>query len=397
MFQYTPSTPKSAPGPATVYFLDWLQERVLTKDNVGRAEKLFSQLEKTASPLGRLKTTPQTPPYHAEGDFVADHVKRIFAGLGALERGASLATVEEFARERDYVLEFHALEGLLHSQADFLVAYAACHDLAKADVLSFEALAGSRGEAEGFASRTQRATEPEKIRYDKLRRAHALSGDKQSFHDTFGIIVHYPEHARSGASDEYASTREAVLSALHIPLSKAKLLTELIRCHMDVIVTFAKGPDPLKYKALAAIADRAGINTTLFLDLLPATTFLDAVLGSLVYVNGAYTADVHILLNLFRSEREAMPERHAARVEAVRRGRKTALRETLKEAQIDADTVFDLLKVPYGPVRGEVMARVHDLIRDPDRKADFGQLTNELRRRARTAQRLLADRHLTLD
>ena len=92
-----------------------------------------------------------------------------------------------------------------------------------------------------------------------------------------------------------------------------------------------------------------------------------------------------------------MPERHAARVEAVRRGRKNALRDTLKEAQIDADTVFDLLKTPYGPVRGEVMVKVHDLIRDPDKQADFGALTAELRRRARIAQKLLHDRHLTLD
>jgi hypothetical protein len=235
------------------------------------------------------------------------------------------------------------------------------------------------------------------IRYDKLRRAHQASGSQRSFYESYGITVHYAEHARQGASDEYASTREAVLTTLGVPLSKAKLLTELIRCHMDVVHAFSKGPDPIRYKALATIAERAGLNATVFLDLLPATVFLDAVLGSLIDVDGVYGADVHLVLNLLKSEREAMPERHAAREEAVRRGRKNALRDTLKEAQIDADTVFDLLKTPYGPVRGEVMAKIHDLIRDPDRQTDFGELTSELRRRAGTAHRLLHDRHLTLD
>ena len=398
MFNQLYKSKKTAPGPATVYFLDWMHDRVLQPEIEQRVGKLFERLVKTASPLGRLKTTPQSPPFHAEGDMVADHVKRILCGLDAFERGASLATVEEFAREKDYVLEFMELENTLLSQADLLSVYAVCHDVAKADALFFEALPGSKGEAEGFVSRPSRlATEPELIRYDKLRRAHEASGSAQSFFETYGIIVHYPEHGRRGASDEYATTREAVLDALDVSPSKAKLFTELIRCHMEVIQGFSKGPDPVKYTALAAIAERAGLNTPVFLDLLPATVFLDSVLGSLVYVNGTYSADIHILLNLFRSEREARPERHAAREEALRRGRKTALRDVLKQAKIDADTVFELLKTPYGPVRGEVMAKVHELIRDPDRRADFGEHTDELKRRARVAKQLLNEQNLTLE
>lgn len=397
MFQNVSHNLKTVPGPATVYFLDWLEKYALVPDRQRRADKLFDRLVRVASPLKRLATTPQTPPYHAEGKVVADHVKRIFAGLDALMHEASLAEVEEFVRERDYILEFHALEQTIKTNADFLTAYAACHDLGKSDKFLFEALPGSKGESEGFTSPAVAATEPITVRYDKLQRAHQASGATKSFYDTYGIVVHYADHARQGASDEYASTREAILGALEIPASKAKLLNELIRCHIDVILAMDKGPDPIKYKAVAAIAERAGLNAAVFLDLLPAVIFLDAVLGSLIYVNGQLSAHCGLLLNLFKSEREAMPERHLAREEAVRRGRKTVLRETLKEAQIDADTVFELLKTPYGPVRGEVMAKVHDLIRDPDRKADFGPLTNELRRRARTAQKLLHDRHLTLD
>ncbi len=396
MFQPVFRAPKLIPRPTARYFVDWI-ECLLTPTARVRADKVFEHFVNIVAPVGRLKTTPQTPPFHAEGDFVSDHVKRILAGLGAIEQGASLAEIEELIREKAYVLEAHALEETLRSQVAFLSAYALCHDLAKHEAVSFEALPGSRGEAEGFASQLKLATEPMKTRYDKLRRAHQASGSAQTFYEAYGIRVHYPEHAHQSAADEYASTREAVLEALDIPATKSKLFTELIRCHIDVIQAFNKGPDPIKYRAFAAIAERAGLNSAVFLDLLPATIFLDAILGSLVYVNRVYSADLHILLNLFKSEREAMPERHAAREEAVRRGKKNALREALQEAQIDADTVFDLLKTPYGPVRGEVMAKVHDLIRDPDRKANFGEHINELRRRARLAQKFLHDRHLTLD
>lgn len=398
MFQDFVPSPQTAPGPETVYFLDWLNERVLIPETHVRAEKLFERLVVVASPLGRLKVAPQTPPFHAEGVFVADHVKRILAGLDALEHGESLAEVEEFAREKDYLLEFFELEQTLRSYTAWLVAYAVCHDVAKAESLWFEAATGSKGEAEGFLSKVpHEASAPEKARYDKLRRAHEASGSSVSFYDEYQIVVHYPDHARRGASDEYASTREAVLNELGVSLSMAKLLTELIRCHMEVINSFKQGPDAVKYKALAAVAERVGLNVTVFLDLLPACLFLDAVLGSLVYVNGSYKAQLDLILNLFRSEREARPDRHLAREQALKRGRKAALNEALSTAKIDANSVFELLKTPYGPVRGEVMARIHDLIRDPGRKADFGEHTDELRQRARVAQKLVNDQNLTLD
>jgi hypothetical protein len=255
----------------------------------------------------------------------------------------------------------------------------------------------SKGEAEGFGSHDLRlATDPELVRYDKLFRAHAAGHKASSFYEDYKIRVRYQDHARSGAADEYSSTREAVLNFFDLPDSKAKLLTELIRCHMDVILTFKQGPDPIKYQSLAAIAERAGLNAVVFLDLLPATLFLDAVLGSLIYVNGEYAVDFSLILNLFRSEREAMPARHAEREAALQRGQKSALRDTLKEALIDADTVFELLKTPYGPIRGQVMARIHELIRDPASQAEFGEHTEELRGRARVAHQLFNDRDLPL-
>ena len=398
MFNQVSETSKTSSGPAKVYFLEWLDRYVLTPDTAGRAERVFQHLVASASPLKRLLTTPQTPPYHAEADMVAGHVKRMLAGLDALEHGASLGEIEELAREKDYVLEIFELENLLKTHAAFFTAYAVCHDLGKADTVAFDAQPESLGAHEGFAKDQARlASEPEISRYDKLRRAHAAKTLAVSFFEAYGITVHYPDHARLSALDEYASTREAVLDALGVPHAHAKLLTELIRCHLEVIKTCTLGADPIKYKAWAAIAERAGLNVPVFLDLLPAALFLDAVLGSLVLENGVTRVDTRLILNLYKAEREAMPERHAAREQALKRGRKAALNEALSTAKIDAESVFALLKTPYGPVRGEVMARIHHLIHDPNSPADFGEHTVELRRRARVAQKLISEQNLSID
>ncbi len=397
MFNQSLSPRKIAPAPATVYFLAWLQERALTPQALKRAEQIFDHLVKVASPLGRLKSTPQTPPWHAESEMVSGHVLRMLAGLDAFEHDQTLAEIEEIVREKDYLLEFQELEAVFRGQSAFLAAYAVCHDLAKADTVVFEAQTDSKCEAEGFATHDLRlATEPERVRYDKLRRAHAASQKANSFYADHQITVHYQDHARSGAADEYASTREAVLNFFDLPASRAKLLTELIRCHMDVILAFKHGPDPLKYRALATVAERVGLNAPVFLDLLPATLFLDAVLGSLIYAEGEYRANLALIINLFKSEREAMPDRHAAREAALHRGQKQALRDTLKEALIDADSVFALLHTSYGPVRGQVMAKIHELINNPAAEVDFGDQTAVLIQRARHANALLAERHLTL-
>ncbi len=330
---------------------------------------------------------------------MSDHIIRMLAATLAFERGESLANVEDFVREKDFVLEFHALEQTLKAEAGFLTAYTVCHDLAKAESLIFDAAPGSKGADEGFLvqdSNLKLASKDEILRFDKLRRAHGVTSTSHDFYDVYKIAAHYPEHSRKAAADEFASTREAVMTELHQPAAKSKLLNETIRLHMEAINAFKDGPNPAKYHALAAIADRVGLNQTVFLDMLPAAIFLDAIVGSLVYVDGKYSADLHILINLFRSEREAMPARHEARIQALERGRKQAIREVLQEVKLDAETVFALLKTPIGPGRGQVMAEIHELVRNPDSSRDFGEHTPELKRRAKVAHQLLQDQNLSL-
>ncbi|MFZ2681629.1 MAG: hypothetical protein WAZ14_00835 [Patescibacteria group bacterium] len=391
---------KKLPSPAveTVYLFDWLQDTACNPAALARAERLWDHLVKVASPLGGLRLTPQSPPHHAESDLVSGHVLRMLACVEAFSAGQSLAQIEDFARDKVFALEFQALETTLASDGAFLAAYAACHDLGKIDTVMFQAEPGSLGEAEGFANPAEKlATDADKTRYDKLRRAHQAKDAAESFFATYKITVHYGDHARAGASDTYASTRQAVLDFLQVSDTHTRLLAELIRAHMEAIRAFAQGPDAVRYQALAGVAAKAGLNVPVFLDLLPAVVFLDAVLGSLSTSDGTPVAETEVIFNLFRSEREAMPERHAAREAAARRGHKHAVQEILTEVGLEAQAIFTLLQTPYGPVRGQVMAQVYAMIRNPDAQADFGEHTAFLKERARLAYAKLRQARLTLD
>lgn len=330
---------------------------------------------------------------------MAHHVERALAGLLAFQEGCSLSSVEECIRERDFLLEFHDIERVLREHTAFLSAYAVCHDLGKADTCILQALPHTKGAAEGFpppGHDDRPATDAEKVRYDKLIRAQTVHQHPYAFFEQYGIQAHYPGHARVAATDDYASTRESVLHFFRLSVSHAKMFTELIRLHMEVITTFQRGPDAEKYRALGAIAERLGLNRSLFFDLLTACCFVDTVLGSLGYNKGQEKVDLTLFFNLLRAEREAFPERHQAREEALRRGRKTALRDTLAEAELSPDEVFILLKTPYGPVRGRVMEQIYEAIRNEDAQLSFGEHTEDIRRRAEIARKLLQARDLNL-
>ncbi|MBI1908389.1 hypothetical protein HYS28_03160 [Candidatus Uhrbacteria bacterium] len=366
----------------------------------GRAADLMRRAEQTVPALGSWRTTPQGGPWHCEGPVLADHVARILAGLFVIESGASLADIEEFAREKDLRLDIASLEATLRTHATFLAAFALVHDAAKPGTTSFDAPQDSRGAKEGFAVRkrdpSHPATAAECVRYDKLRRAYAAAhpGDTidamQGFYEECRIATHYIGHDTHGGSPEFAAVRHDVLALLGLPTSQAKLLAELVRYHIDVIQSFTKGPDAKKYEVMAARAGKAGLNVGLFLDLMLAVLFLDAVVGSVGVADGAPVAQTDLVVNVLRAERDAMPRRHAEREERAARAVKQAQKDALAAAGLDGESVFALLGTPIGPERGEVMARVMATLADPSHRPDFGPHTEEILRRAAHARTLLA-------
>lgn len=385
------NSPPSKPG--NKQFLQEWMNGILASDEGVRAYELFERVSTNLPELARLRMTPQSPPHHAEAANVAGHVERMLTIILALAHGAELLDIEEFAREKDLVFEFRALEQSIRTHKDFFIAYALAHDLGKAETVRFSADPDKQGSAEGFAAGGDRltilATEPERLRYDKLFRA---TGQVAEFFDSHGISVHYDGHDRVGAGAGLARAREAILQACGVSISSAKMLAELIRLHMEILRAFERGADAPAFTAFGAIALKAGLNKELFLDLAAGALLLDGVLGSLHYEQGKFSTDLAPILHFYRAERVAEPNRHAVREEIEHRQEKAIVKELLSQGGLDPDTVFALLKTPICPVRGTVMHQVYDLIRDPESGVDFGQVTNELRDRARKTQALFHER-----
>lgn len=327
------------------FLLDWIEQDVLLSEAGEKARQTVAELATKLSEVKKLVETAQTPPHHAEGPTVEAHLVRILAVLFAIQSatsrplltsGTSTLAIEELAREKTLTTEWISLFSTIVQNEKFLSVYAIAHDLGKAEC----------------------------VVKDEVGR------------------VHYPGHDRAGATPAYAYAREAILKYFDLASSSAKLLTEMIRLHMDIIETFKKSPNAAEFKAFAALAGRAGLNKELFLDLAPACLFLDAVAGSLEEIDGRRFHDLTPLIDWYRAEREAMPERHEAREAGEKKASKMAVKKAYADAHLSPEEVFELLGTPIGPVRGDVMKKIDELVHDPEAKVHLGEHTEEIRQRA---------------
>jgi hypothetical protein len=322
------------PPPDRVFLLDWIEKDVLVSEAGEKARSIVAELAGKLPEVKKLIDCPQTPPHHAEGSMVESHLVRILSVLFYIG-STPTSNIEEFAREKTLSAEWVSLFSTIATNEKFLSAYAMAHDLGK----------------------------PECLKTDD------------------GGRVHYLGHDRAGASPAYAYAREAILKYFGLQSFSAKLLTELIRLHMDIITTFTASPNAAEFKAFAALAGRAGLNKELFLDLAPTCLFLDAVAGSLHAEGDSKFHDLTPLLNWYRAEREAMPERHEAREAGEKRASKMAVKKAYADAHLSPEEIFELLGTPIGPIRGEIMKKIDELVRNHDAKVDFGEHTEEIRRR----------------
>lgn len=378
----------------TVPFLAWFSRNA--EQGSKKAAALVQRAERRIPGFVRLAATPQSAPWHCEGSTLTSHVERVLTVLFAVEAGASLAEIEEFARERDLILDIAALEVTVRAHTPLLAAFALVHDIAKPDTVFFDAEAESKGAREGFVQhgkRQQRAPSKEELqRYDKLLRAYKVGHDGTieeqiaGFYAQYGIATHYEGHARVAALADYAASRDAALDLVDVPRSYHKLLAELIRQHINVIESFCERPDAKKYEFLVALAGKLGLNVDLSLDLTLAAAFLDATAGSVSVREGKLAAQTGLVVNILRAEREAAPRRHASRVEAAARAHKQARKDVLAVAGLSGEEVFALLGTPIGPERGEVMAKVQAMVQDPSLPVDFGIHTKEIARRVAVAR-----------
>ncbi len=381
---------------ARPFFLSWT-ESIATKERTRRAEDTLIRLESDVPEIRQFRTTPQSPPWHSEGPFVIDHIRRILIGLYAVTDGEDLLEVEELAREKHHHPELVELQETIREHAATLEAFALLHDIAKPQQLFFNAPASSRGEVEGYRQRDQdhvrRASDRDRETYRKLVEAMSAGNPELSpselaarFFDQYEIRAHYHGHDRVGASDTFLAQREFVSDRYRLPARDRAMLTFAIRHHIDVFHFFKNGPNPEKYNLLIARADKQGFDADDALDFLLAGIFLDATMGGLIYLEGQFSCDQGILFNMLESEALARGERRTRRRERQNAKREEVFRQMLKEVGLGSEDIFALLSTPFGPERAEIVAKVEDLVRRQNADIHFSLQGEEMTKRIKLAR-----------
>ncbi|MFA6522703.1 MAG: hypothetical protein WCT24_03890 [Patescibacteria group bacterium] len=379
--------------------LDWVG--ALEKDEriLGQAEIALEEGLAFGPEISKLYATPQSPPWHAEGRDIREHLKRMFCGLFGVLEGKTLLHIEEFQREKHVHAEVRELQETIQEGAGTLKAFIYLHDIAKAETLSFHAPLGSLGSKEGFAQRDRHhpilATERERALFQKLWNAFAVRHPGLSpretqtkFYDTYEIEAHYFRHAIVGASDTYLALRQRVCEALRLNDRDARMLHFLIRYHMDPVDSVES------FRYMADRATKDGLDADDALDLLLATRFLDSGVGSLWYKENEQRVDLNPTLTFLRAEELSHPVRRETR--RKKEGDKVrALRRTiLREAKLDGDSLFELLKTPFGPERKIVMEEIESRIEEHGKTIDFGLHESEIARRIAEAKKTLTAREV---
>ncbi len=328
-----------------------------------------------------LAGVPQSPPHHAEGGEVMDHVTRMQGGLNKIVSEEDFFRIEEVAQDTHFQTDMHYLRETIIEHKEILSAFIALHDLGKAEVLRFTCIAGSKGEAEGFMNADADAT----ALYKKLKKAHKIKTGKSDIHffDVYEIEVNDEGYAKKSAG-RTQETKE--ISDMHrLSSTDQDILTWLIVHHEDIGKIMGKTADKEAWEVLAARAGKRGLDTHHALDLMTAVVFLEMI-GALECQDGETKTNWESIKNIWRAEEHGMPERREARQESVDLKKRKHLKEIMRKSGLAADDVFSLLKTPHGPKRGEVMSAIKSLITKGHARQSFGKNEAEIRRRVEVAR-----------
>jgi hypothetical protein len=337
--------------------------------------------------VARLKTTPQTPPEHAEEHFVTDHIVRIFAGIDAVEHGTSFAQCEDIGTDPVVRLALIDAERAIRVAPNVFRAFALMHNIAKPDRLLLVAEPGTAGEKEGFVRSAKRSapysTKTELVRFDKLRRAGLANG----------IIATFDDVDRAVIAPQYAEAREAIVKHCGLENAFVKFVAELCWSHEDVKRFFDEPGNASAFATFPARAGKAGINVEKYLDALLAIALIDHDLGRIAPPSSLPLKTLH---ELALAEYAVMSERHAAREARLRHNQKLRVKAILSESGLDPEELFKQLGIGLGPERGEVMHRVYAVIRGEADASSFGEHAASIGARSRRAAELLAKERLSV-
>lgn len=332
------------------------------------AQHFFEQACETIPSLLRLKKVPETE----KGDDVfwtSDHVL-------SLLRTIDVPPAENHIDDPIIRLALFDARRALALAPDLFRAYALMHDVAKPDRILLIAKPGTKGEAEGFLPASRRSqsysSESEIVRFDKFRRAHALSDVTATFDDADRAVI----------APQYAKEREAIVTFCGLDTAHVKFVAELCWSHKDALTLFDLAGNESAFSVFPARAGKAGLNVGRFLDSLLAIVWLEGGLSA--------------FHRFVRAEYAVMPERHAEREARERHGKKLRIKAILGESGLDPEKLFVELSVPLGPERGRIMEKMYAVIRGESDASDFGAFAHSLEDRATKARELLAKEALSV-
>lgn len=334
---------------------------MLMSDRIAAAHAEIDVIAASIPEITKYRITPQTPPNHAEGPMVIDHVVRIFALIDAIASGASIRHCTDLPSDSVIDFALNDAEAAVRESPAVFKAYALMHDIAKPDRLLLIAAPGTAGEKEGFVSASKRANEfttpSELVRFDKLRRAGLAYGIEATFGDADKAVI----------APQYESVRAAIVKACSLEVAYTKFIAELCWSHRDLEEFFITPGNESAFLTFPARAGKAGINVERFLDALLAIALVDLDIGRIGPIG-----PIAVFHKLVTAEHHAMPERHDAREARHAHQKKLRVKEILAEHQLDPNHVFPMLGTPLGPERGTVMHAIYAVIRGESSADSFG-------------------------
>lgn len=360
-------------------------DSMLTLDRVDAARAEIDAIAASIPQITKYRTTPQTPPSHAEGTMVIDHTVRIFALVDAIAAGASIRGCADLINDNVIDFALNDAEAAIRESPAVFKAYALMHDIAKPDRLLLVAAPGTAGEKEGFVRSNHRASEfttsSELVRFDKLRRAGLADGIEATFGDADKAVI----------APQYEAVRATIVKACGLEVAYTKFIAELCWSHRDLEDFFITPGNESAFLTFPARAGKAGINVERFLDALLAIALVDLSIGRIGPIG-----PISVFHKLAAAEHHAMPERHAARETRHAHQKKLRVKEILAEHQLDPNQVFPMLGTPLGPERGTVMHAIYAVIRGESDLSSFGAHAGAIEERCLKARAALEQAGLSV-
>ncbi len=362
----------------TTEYLDAAMERI-ERDAVlrGRADATMGALRGDAV-FQVLWRTPQSPTHHAEGPFVADHVRLALMTLNAIvEDKLHLIDIEEFRRLKGFEGEIDELEETVKERAASIETFVLCHDLGKPSTVWFEAKSGSRGDQLGFNLPLAHAWTDEGARvraellakflelYDAFaaERPNDLPAVVQAeFFLAFQIGIHYHGHAHAIAHPDLRHALVRVADARRLTAEEKNDVFHLIILHMDAITGFDR-VNLSAYDRLVSYANAYGRDADDFLDLFLAGLLLDGVCGSRRRGAHGVWHDTSLVEYFLRAEHAYAPWKWAEKERAREAVRRQSERARFRAAGLDGDALLALTGMKPGPAFGLLINRLHLAIR----------------------------------